>query len=165
MSKKRELEKLGEKITNKDIKGSTTEQLLKSIADNYEEGTGVIFEIDEALFMQLLIASQQTPNAGVTLTEGTIFNQAVDVIEKIKNGQIPQMNVKIAARVNESGTQMGYMIYAFAGTKVNFLEDNEFTTETPLTFHSPVLGMEEIQIAVENQNGETKVTVYFNAAE
>lgn len=161
MSKKRELEKLGEKITNKDIKGSTTEKLLKSIADNYEGGTGVVFAIDELLFTQLITAFYQQPNEGVTLTEGTIFNQTMDVIEKIKNGQIPQMNVKISARANESGTQMGETIFTFAGTKVNFLENDEFTTETPLIFHTAVQGLEEIQIAAEKQNGETKVTIYI----
>lgn len=167
MSKKKELEKLGEKITNKDIKGKTTEQILRSITENYEGGasnSNIVFSIDENLFMQLLIASQQTPNEGVTLTEGEIFQQAIEVINKIKGGEIPQMYAKITARINDAGTQLGESIFVFAGTKINFLENNEFTTETPLKFHSNITGMEEIQIAAENQNGETKVTVYFYAA-
>ena len=170
MSKKRELEKLGERITNKDIKGKTTEQILRSIRENYEGGAGgsaIVFEIGLELFTQIVMAYQQSltggANEGVTLTEGEIFEQAFELANRIKEGEFPQVYLKTDIVNPEDPTQRQIGIYQFQGTDIVFIENGEIYTEVAMSFQEYSRQYNtEITIDIENRNGSEKAIVYFN---
>lgn len=169
MSIKKELEKLGEKITNKDIQGGTKEKLLKSIRENYEGGAGesaIVFEIGIELFTQILLAYQTSitggVNEGVTLTEGTIVEQAFEVANRIKEGECPQVYLKTDIINPEDPTQRQIGIFQFQGTNIVFTESGEIHTEVAMSFQeysNPFTT--EISIEIDNRDGTPKATVFF----
>lgn len=158
MSIKKELEKLGEKITNKDIQGGTKEKLLKSITDNYN--SAVTFLIDEDLFRQMSVAYSQ--NEGVELTEGTIFEQALEVAERIESGQIPPMFIRTEAKNPQDATQTVYMILTYRGTSIAASEDGKYKTESGLKFQLDIGDVPiKMEIDIDSQAETPKVTLYI----